>query len=112
MRIWRAFLPKQLRALSQEQDLQRETIQRLEIALRQQALAIHALSGDLEALSERVARVSGRLGGKPRDAKGRTKEAPAGHQVDIEDIPQGDKAALRRALGIGLVRSAPQQQEQ
>lgn len=108
MKIGAFFLPKQLRKVFRTLDQQAETIQRLEIAVRHQALAIHALSGDLEALSERVARVAGRLGAEARDRKGRTKAKPEGAQLDIEDIPPGDKAALRRALGIGIVKREQQ----
>ena len=108
--MWRVFLPKQLRTILKIQDGHAETIERLEIAQRRQAISINALAGDLEALSERLARVAGRLGAEARDRKGRTRTKPEGAQLDIEDIPPGDKAALRRALGIGIVKNHNQEQ--
>lgn len=111
MRILAVFLSKHFRQLAKELQEQREITERLEIALRRTTERLHALEGDHEALSERLARVAGRLGGRPRNAKGRTVE-PEGEQLDIEDIPKGDKQALRRALGVGVVKpTRPTNQE-
>lgn len=64
-----------------------QRIHRLEIANSQLKERCDLLEGQLETLR---ARWKGDRGGRPR------KDGPP----DLESIPQGDKASLRRALGI------------
>lgn len=71
-----------------------EIIARLEIQVRRQQLTIDELAADLERVSGRMCQVEGRvLGG----SKGRARKAAngAGTQMDLDEIPHGDKAALR-----------------
>lgn len=73
-----------------------ETVDRLEIATRRQKVAHDALAADVEQLSERLNGQLGRIlgGGAGRPPKAR-QGAPAG-QLELGDIPTGDKAALRQ----------------
>ncbi len=85
-----------LRTVRAQLAVQRETLDRLEIAVRRAQLARDELAQDLLRLSERLSRVEGR---NLRGVTGRPQKAPgAGTQVDIEDIPPGDKRALREVL--------------
>lgn len=70
-----------------------EIVQRLEIAQRKQKLALDELSGDVEKLSERL---NGQLGRILGGGAGRPPKARPGDGETLEDIPKGDKAALRR----------------
>ena len=84
-----------LRALRAQLRAQREVIDRLEIQTRRAELATHELAQDLLRLSERLSRVEGR---NLRGQTGRPVKASREFQVDIEDIPVGDKRALREVL--------------
>lgn len=75
----------------------REKADRLEIAVRRQQLRLDELSGDLVRLSERLSKTEGRaLGGRPR-------RPAVQDELPLDEIPRGDKKALRRALGVGVV---------
>jgi hypothetical protein len=87
---WSRF--KNLRALTRTLKEQAETIDRLEIAQRRDRLKHNELATDLERLSDRLCAMQGRaLGGgrgRPRKPNGQT-------ELNLEEIPHGDKAALR-----------------
>lgn len=72
-----------------------EKIERLEIVTRRTRIALDELAGDVQGLSERLNGQLGRiLGGGPGRRPRAQQGAPG--QLALEDIPQGDKAALRR----------------
>jgi len=69
-----------------------ETIERLVIAQRRQQLAIDALAEDLLRVSERLSKAEGRAGGR---LGGRPRKGPSNGLLPLDDIPRGDKDALR-----------------
>lgn len=89
------FRLRMLRTVRAQLVVQRETIDRLEIAVRRAQLSRDELAQDLLRLSERLSRVEGR---NLRGVTGRPQKAAGGVQVDIEDIAPGDKRALREVL--------------
>lgn len=89
------FRLRMLRTVRAQLAVQRETIDRLEIAVRRAQLSRDELAQDLLRLSERLSRVEGR---NLRGVTGRPQKAAGGVQVDIEDIAPGDKRALREVL--------------
>jgi len=68
-----------------------ERVQRLEIAARRLVTAQDELSSDYQHLEKRVNAIGGRLGGRP----GKVRSAGVQGDLDLRDIPHGDKAALR-----------------
>jgi hypothetical protein len=95
-----------VRRLARAHAEERERADRLEIAVRRLAMRQDAAAADLEKLSERIAAIGGRLGGRPRAAP---QGAP--EQLSIDQVPVGDKAALRRAMGVHLVKPSTRNQE-
>lgn len=88
-KLW-PYVPKIVRRLSKELQEERWQRERLETITRRQQLAINELAADVERLSDRLTATQGRLlgGGKGRPAR-------AQGQLRIDDIPHGDKEALR-----------------
>jgi hypothetical protein len=85
---WSRF--KSLKALTRSVRANAETTDRLEIESRRQALKLNELATDLERMSDRLCAAEGRAlgGGRGRPRKPR-------EPVSIDEIPHGDKAALR-----------------
>lgn len=87
---WNRF--KSLRALTRTVKELSDGLDRLEIAQRRQALKLNELTTDLERLSDRLVQTQGRLLG---GGKGRPRKANGQTELALEEIPHGDKAALR-----------------
>lgn len=97
MRMLRLFLSKNLRALSREQQEQRDLIERLEIAQRRQQLKLDELATDLERLSDRMCAMQGRvLGGGPGRPRKRAADPDA--PLTREQLALLPKEELREYL--------------
>jgi len=93
------------RRLARAVQTERERGDRLEIQCRRLILRQDELSADLLRLSERLSKTEGRAAGRPP----RAPQAPSGApQLDL--VPTGDKAGLRRALGVGLAKTTSAQE--
>lgn len=96
--MMRWLLSRQLKNVLRTVQEHNETVDRLETQVRRLKLQCDGLKEDIQAVSGRVCKVEGRAGGPsggrpPRDARA----PPGGPQRDLElnQIPHGDKAALR-----------------
>ena len=82
-----------------------ERVQRLEIAARRLQTAQDELGSDYQHLEKRVNAIGGRLGGRPRG-----RSAGVQGDLDLRDIPHGDKAKLREYFRRNPPTQADQQE--